>query len=156
MTSLLVEACNGDSLVGVDQESIEEISLLDASRRYRVTIKETNRSLEQNRLYRKNMKEIADHYGDDAKHVAKRYRQKFLVDIYRRDDIGYNSMISAIEAMLPAGLHSEYDNAIDGIVNVTSTSQATVKQMSEYINLIQRDAASKGIAITIPFDDRYL
>ena len=155
MASLFVEVVNGEALTGVDQQSAEEISLLDPSRRYRVTINETTRSLEQNRLYRKNMKEVADYYGDDAKHVARRYRQKFLVDIYRRDDTGYEAMCCAIESLLPAGLTREYDNATNGIVDITSTTQASVKQMREYIDLIHRDAISKGISITIPNDDRY-
>ena len=108
-----------------------------------------DRSLMQNAFYWKILTIMGDDLGQTKDEIHHNMKHKFLVKIFMRDDDGYAEMVSALRAVksespgLAASLGRE-------IVNLTSTTQANVKQMREYLDDIQHFASSLGIKLPAP------
>ena len=109
-----------------------------------------DRSAEQNSYYWKILTVIGNDLGNtkDEQHCI--YKRMFLVPIFTRDDSEYAEMIGAIDAMRKQHLGLVCDVLDREIVKLTSTTQANVKQMSEYIDDIQNHATSLGIRLPGP------
>jgi hypothetical protein len=121
-----------------------------------VEIKEhkRNRSAEQNSLLWKWMTIIGAELGESKEAVHERYKNQFLVNIYERDDPEYSAMIQALRDVWRHGLHAEAAGLRKKIVALTSTTGATVKQMTEYLENIEHDAASLAIKLPFPEDNQ--
>jgi hypothetical protein len=121
-----------------------------------VEIKEhkSNRSVSQNALYWLWLTEIGNSYGEMKEEVAERYKDKFLVQIYERDSSDYAEMIEALREVYRQGAKNEALALRKKIVGMTSTTNANVTQMTEYLELIEMDAACRGIELTRPDDYR--
>jgi hypothetical protein len=111
-----------------------------------------NRTLEQNALMWKWFTIIGNELGEPKEDVAERYKDKFLVNIYERDDPDYAEMVQALREVWRHGMKSEALNLRKRIVALTSTTTATVKQLSEYMTNIEHDAASLAISLPHPED----
>ena len=112
-----------------------------------------DRSLAQNSLYWKWLTILAAEYGDSKDERHTYYKGKYLVSIYERDDEDYAAMIAAIRLVKKQGMGSEYQSIKNKVITLTSTTDASVKQMSEYLDNIELHAASIGVGFVQ--DDLY-
>lgn len=111
-----------------------------------------DRSKEQNALYWKWLTIIGNELGETKEDIHERYKDKFLVNIYERDNPEYAEMIQALRTVWQQGMKKEAVSLRQKIVALTSTTTATVKQMSEYMENIERDAADLAIMLPHPED----
>jgi hypothetical protein len=115
----------------------------------------SDRSAAQNALYWKWMTEIGNHDGDMKEEVAERYKDKFLVQIFERDDKEYGEMIQTLRNVYSSGAKKDALTLRKKVVKLTSTTNCNVEQMKEYLNFIEMDAASRGIELTRPDDYKF-
>lgn len=142
-------------LTGEDQRhhAIELIALLPLVPVCEVVIREhvRDRSASQNALYWKWLTVIGNELGESKEDVAERYKDGFLVQIYERDNPEYAEMIQSLRSIWSQGMKTEAVSLRKKIVALTSTTTATVKQMTEYMQSIEHHAASLGIRL--PFNE---
>ncbi|MBT4644091.1 MAG: hypothetical protein HOC09_35265 [Deltaproteobacteria bacterium] len=122
-----------------------------------VAVKEhhKDRTLSQNSTLWMWNTDIANEWGWTKKEVHKHYKKEILVHIYERDDSGYRAMIQSVRDVHKAGLVQQAKALADQIVDMTSTTDASVKQFAEYLTEIERDCISKGIPLRHPEDYHY-
>jgi len=111
-----------------------------------------DRSVAQNRLMWNWITIIANELGMTKEDVHEDFKKRLLVPIYERDDDGYAEMINAIRKIYSDGFKSEALKMHNHIVKLTSTTAATVKEFSEYLNEIEKDSIEKGIILPHPED----
>jgi hypothetical protein len=111
-----------------------------------------DRSGEQNRLYWQWLTIIGNELGESKEVLHERYKDKYLVNIYERDNPEYGEMVQSLRAVYQQGMKVEAVNLRKRIVALTSTTTATAKQMSEYMESIEHDAASLAIRLPHPED----
>jgi hypothetical protein len=123
---------------------------------HEVIIREHNkdRSIAQNSLLWLWQTLIANELGWTKEEVHRYYKKTFLVHIFERDDEEYALMIATVRTVHKAGMKKEAKRLSDAIINLTSTTDASVKQMTEYLKDIERDATDQGIRLPHP-KDRY-
>lgn len=109
-----------------------------------------DRSLEQNALYWKWLTIIGADLGESKEDLHERYKGKFLVHIFERDDPDYAEMVHTLRNLYEQGFKTESVYLHKKIVSLTSTTAATVKQMSEYMDNIEHNAADMGISLPLP------
>lgn len=119
---------------------------------YEIVIKEhkRNRSAEQNSLYWKWLTIIGDALGESKEDVHEQMKEKFLINIYERDNPDFAEMIQSLRAVYKQGMKTEAMALRKRIVALTSTTTATVAQMTEYLESIERHAVSLGIRLPAP------
>jgi len=125
---------------------------LDVVHEVEVREHKKDRSKDQNALYWKWLTVIGNELGESKEELHERYKDKFLVNIYERDDPDYAEMIQALREVWRHGMKAESIGLRKKIVALTSTTGATVHQMSEYMESIERDAASMAIRLPFPED----
>ena len=105
-----------------------------------------NRSLEQNRYYWKIVTIMAAELGNTKDELHHDMKRRFLTRIFVRDDPGYADMASAIQSVKKddPGLAGEIGHKV---IDLTSTTQANVSQMSEYLDDVKHLAAELGIRL---------
>lgn len=109
-----------------------------------------DRSIEQNALYWKWLTEIANHTGSTKDEMAEYYKEKFLIGIFTRDDPEYAEMAAAIKAVSEYS-QEDYRMIRKQVINLTSTTKCSVKQMTEYLNNIKIHATvDVGVNLTMP------
>jgi hypothetical protein len=128
--------------------------LLDKEGPLELTIQSTvlDRSLEQNRLMWLWYTEIGKSTGQEKEELHEAYKEKFLCNIFIRDDPGYAEMALAIRDLRETGA-KHYTSLKKKVVQMTSTRppQCSMKQMSEYLGCIHRHATVElGIKLTEP------
>lgn len=106
-----------------------------------------SRSLEQNAHYWAILTVIGNDLGMTKDEMHEVYKEKFLLPIFCRDDVGYADMCSAVQAIPPGGAR---DRAWKMVIGMTSTTQCNVGQMREYLNDCQNHAVSLGIRLPAP------
>jgi len=107
-----------------------------------------DRSAEQNALYWQWLTIIGNELGETKEEVHEHYKDKFLVNIYERDNADYAEMVQSLREVWKHGMKQEAIELRKKIVALTSTTTATTHQMSEYMTNIERDAAA--LAIRLP------
>lgn len=112
-----------------------------------------DRSADQNALYWKWLSIIGNELGESKEAVHERYKDAYLVQIYERDDPDYAEMINSLRTVWKQGMKTEAVQLRKRIVALTSTTTATVKQMSEYMTEIERHAATLAIQLPHPEDN---
>ena len=113
-----------------------------------VIIKEykRNRSLEQNALYWKWLTVIGAELGMTKEETHEQMKRRFLRVIFMRDDEGFLEMILAIRKV-----HDDIAEPLKReVIKLMSTTQASVKQMSEYLDDINNFAAGLDIRLPAP------
>lgn len=113
-----------------------------------------NRSREQNSLYWKWLTVIETETGQDRESLHEHYKGKFLARILVRDDPKYAEMSHRVKAVRNDGHHEIADQMRAHIMFMTSTSVLNTKQFSEYMDMIEKDAAETGITLPQPEDRR--
>ena len=112
--------------------ALDTIKALNIETVYEVTIKpyKRNRSLEQNSLMWKWYSIIADDLGYTTEEIHEEFMRKLLIPITMQT---------------PSGL-----------VEVYSTKKLKVKEMTAYLEGIERTATEMGIALPRPYDNNYI
>ncbi|MBB75610.1 MAG: hypothetical protein CMJ75_13975 [Planctomycetaceae bacterium] len=109
------------------------------------------RSLAQNRLYWLWITQAADEWGDAKEGVHYDFKWRFLLKIYYRDSRSFAAMCDSIKALQDLDLQ-HYDMIAKEVVSLVSTTKATDKQMSEYLDDIYRFCYAQGLFLLIPED----
>lgn len=117
--------------------------------------KQEDRSKAQNRLYWKWLTQWAQHQGTDKEYEHCAFKQAFLSRIYMRDDVGqYRKTFEAVITLRDID-HPAYKQIKDGLIELMSTTDATVDQFTEYLNDIHAYCNSKGCWLHTPDDLKY-
>lgn len=112
-----------------------------------------DRSAAQNSLYWKWMTIIGADLGESKDEVHENFKDKWLVSLYERDDPDYAEMIQSLRSVWQQGMKKEALDLRKRIVALTSTTTATVAQMSEYMQEIENFAVTLGIKLPCPDED---
>ena len=121
----------------------------------RVSQKQEDRSLAQNRLYWKWLKQWSDHQGTDKDSEHFFFKKKFLIGIYNRDDPEFAEMCRAIKT-LKANEQEEYEAIANHVIKLTSTRNATTAQFTEYLNDIHAFCLKHGCYLEVPDDLKWV
>lgn len=114
--------------------------------------KQDDRSTAQNRLYWMWLGQIERKNGTDKDQLHYEFKKKFLIYIYRRDDQQFAEMCHAI-AKVKQSEPDEYKAIGEQVIRLCSTTKATVKQMSEYLNYVHDFAVTQlNVFLTVPDD----
>ncbi|MFU8927543.1 recombination protein NinB [Acinetobacter puyangensis] len=113
--------------------------------------KEEERSLAQNRLYWKWLQQWSKHQGTDKDSEHLFFKRQFLISIFNRDDPEFAEMCAAIKALKENEI-AEYQAIADQVIKLTSTTKASVKQMTEYLELIDAFCLKHGVKLVTPED----
>lgn len=127
---------------------------IESGKPLRVVIdrKQDDRSAAQNRLYWKWIGEIRRKTGQDEDSLHYEFKKKFLIYIYRRDDQQFGEMCHAI-AKVKQSEPDEYKAIGEQVIRLCSTTKATVKQMTEYLNYVHDFAVTQlKVFLTVPDD----
>lgn len=108
----------------------------------------------QNQLYWQILTDLQDTQvnavaGTSKEEWHRSFKFDFLAPIYIRDCQSYALMFSALETVLNSLGRAVYENLLDGIVDETSTTKATVAQFSEYLNAIIQHCHGLGVVLVI-------
>jgi hypothetical protein len=118
-----------------------------------ITLHKENRSLAQNRLLHKWFGEISKETGETTEDVKIRYKGKFLIDIYmQREDSEYAQTINTLRELYRQGHKKDATYLHAQVVRLTSTADANIEEMTEFLNLIEMDAGTHGIQLSRPDD----
>lgn len=109
-----------------------------------------SRSVQQNRLMWKWNSEIGNHMGLTKDETHELLKRKFAKPIFTRDNLDYANMVEAVRVVYKRGLLLEAEHLAKEIVRLTSTSDFTTDEFSEYLKDIEHFAATEGIALSIP------
>ena len=134
--------------------AMEILKSLPLSPVHEINIKEykRNRSLEANALYWQWLTIIGAELGEEKETLHEIYKDKYLVNIYERDNPDYAEMVQALREVWKHGMKEEAVALRRKIVALTSTTDATTAQMSEYMTSVEHDAASLAINLPHPED----
>lgn len=111
-----------------------------------------DRSKAQNKLYWKWMTQFAKHQGTDKDSEHSFFKKNFLARIYDRDDVGqYRATFQAVRT-LKDEKHPAYEQVASGLIELISTTDASVKQFSEYLNDIHAFCNMHGCWLETPED----
>ena len=119
-----------------------------------VTVEEhvENRSAKQQRLQWLWVTEFSNYTGETKEEVHDRFKERFAIPIFTRDDEGYAAMVEAVKAVRRKGMNTEADALKKKILALTSTSDFSVKQNTEYLREIEMEAAKAGVSLSFPAD----
>ena len=114
--------------------------------------KQDDRSTAQNRLYWMWLGQIEKKTGQDKDSLHYEFKKRFLIYIYRRDDQEFAEMCDAI-AKVKQSEPDEYETIGKQVIRLCSTTKATVKQMTEYLNYVHDFAVTQlNVFLTVPDD----
>ena len=113
------------------------------------------RSRQQNKLYWMWTTQWAKHQGNDKDSEHLFFKKKFLSVIYNRDDVGqYRNTFAAVK-FLKDEKHPMYQQVADGLIELISTTDASVDQFTEYLNDIHAFCLKHGCYLNTPDDLMY-
>ncbi len=125
------------------QQSSEEV--------LEVTIQPENRkrSLAQNRLYWSWISQWSNKQGWDEQYTHHFFKYKFLVRIFYKDDAQYAAMCDSVKVLKGID-RGHYDKIAAHVIRQTSTTDASTKQMTDYLDQIERYCYANDFMLTIP------
>lgn len=131
------------------QRAAEYILNLPDSPLMEVVVKphKKDRSAQQNSLYWKWLTVIAGERGELKEDIHEEFKSRMLAPIFERDDPdGYGQMMQAIRTVYrenkEMALHLRKET-----IKLTSTTDCTVEQFTEYLNEIDRYCMKEGICL---------
>lgn len=105
------------------------------------------RSLAQNRIYWLWIGQLEKQTGQEL-HLY--FKRLFLSKIYAKDDGDFAQMADSIARCKGLLDDWQYEQLATGVIKQISTTKASVKQMSEYLNKIEIWAVANGFKVTTP------
>lgn len=152
--------CNQQVLSNCYSFIAEHYQQQDDSKRLTATIelmdKNKARSLAQNRLYWQWVGYLSDKLGDTREELHTRLKWQFLRPIYLRDDRGFAEMMLSVDEYRSQASKSEFAVLAKGVSSLMSTTKASVKQMSEYMDAIDKFYYAQGYALPKPDDYQWI
>ena len=111
---------------------------------------EKARTLAQNRLYWSWLSQIEQQTGQhrDDWHIY--FKRRFLASIYAKDDGEFAQMIDSVKKLKTHLCTLEYENIATSVAKLLSTTTASSKQFTDYLNDIEVWAYANGLTLTIP------
>ena len=110
----------------------------------------------QRRLYWLWMTEYSKQRGLDKEEASAFFKYKYLSIIYNRDKVGeYPETFKVMRDLKKSG-SSGYEPLRQFVSNRMSITEATTKQMAEYLNDIEVWCLKDGVMLTCPDDLKYL
>ena len=122
----------------------------------KISQKQDDLSRAQIRLYWLWMTEYGKQRGLDKEEASAFFKYKYLSIIYNRDNVKEYPETFRVMRELKASGAKEYEPLRQFVANRISITEATVKQMSEYLNDIERWCLKDGVKLTCPDDLMYL
>ena len=114
-----------------------------------------DRSKAQNRLYWDWLTEWAKFQGSDKDYEHLFFKYTLLSRIFYRDGVGDYRMTFDTVRALKAEKHPLYNQVRDSVTTLTSTRDASTKQMSEYLNDIHAFCLKQGCYLETPDDLKF-
>lgn len=106
----------------------------------------------QRALYFVQVDHFASQTGESPESLHRQLKGMHLLPILVRDDEAYAAVYHAtVDALQRGG----GDEAVRGLIGMTSITRANVKQMNEYMEKVKHEAAGLGIALPVPDDLRW-
>ena len=113
------------------------------------------RSKQQNKLYWKWLTQWAKHQGNDKDSEHLFFKKHFLSRIYDRDEVNqYKKTFAAVKVLMDEK-HPMYQQVADGLIELISTTDASVDQFTEYLNDIHAFCLKHGCYLNTPDDLMY-
>jgi len=109
-----------------------------------IKLHKRNRSVDQNAIYWKWLTVIGNDLGNTKDEQHDIYKEMFLSKIFTRDDPEYSEMMEVV-SQVPVKDGGTFLRK--KIIDLTSTAQASVKQLGEYLDDVQHHATSLGIRL---------
>lgn len=121
-----------------------------------VTVKDKQEDISsaQRRLYFMWCTQFANKFGMEQPEAHLLMKRKFLINIYRRDDEGFAAMCDAI-ALLKKNEPEQAQAIGDQVIKLTSITNATKIQMSEFMDHFYRFAQDQGLWLQTPDDLKF-
>jgi hypothetical protein len=151
-----------DRFAPVDKQTVDFMESIPANDEIYVEYKELTKSdlrrVAQNRLYWAWITDMSntlinEHAGNDKSWWHFEMKKRYLVPIYERDNESYAITIETIRKVYRQGMKQESQELFKFIVKETSTTDAKIKQFTEYLTEIQRFCDYAGIRLRT--DDRF-
>lgn len=121
----------------------------------RIDQKQETLSSAQRRLYWLWMTEYGKAKGFDKEEASAFFKYKYLSIIYNRDNVGeYPETFRTMRELKQSGA-SQYEALRQFVANRISITEATTKQMAEFLNDIEVFSLKDGIKLTCPDDLRW-
>ncbi|MFX6080431.1 hypothetical protein ABTF33_09665 [Acinetobacter baumannii] len=121
-----------------------------------ITCKQESLSAAQRRLYWLWMTEYGNHRGLDKEEASSFFKYKYLSVIYNRDNVGeYPETFRTMKELKKTGA-SQYEALRQFVANRISITEATTKQMAEFLKDIEIFCLKDGVKLTCPDDLKYL
>lgn len=122
----------------------------------RIDQKQETLSSAQRRLYWLWMTEYGKQRGLDKEEASAFFKYKYLSIIFNRDNVGeYPETFKVMRDLKKSG-SSGYEPLRQFVSNRMSITEATTKQMAEYLNDIEMWCLKDGVRLTCPDDLKYL
>src|SRR5690606_5653728 len=122
----------------------------------RIDQKQETLSGAQRRLYWLWMTEYGKQRGLDKEEASAFFKYKYLSIIYNRDNVGeYPETFKVMRDLKKSGA-SEYEPLRQFVSNRMSITEATTKQMAEFLTDIEMWCLKDGVRLTCPDDLKYL
>lgn len=122
----------------------------------RIDQKEETLSHAQRRLYWLWMTEYGKQRGLDKEEASAFFKYKYLSIIYNRDNVGeYPETFKVMRELKESG-SSGYEPLRQFVSNRMSITEATTKQMAEFLTDIEMWCLKDGVKLTCPDDLKYL
>lgn len=122
----------------------------------RIDQKEETLSHAQRRLYWLWMTEYGKQRGLDKEEASAFFKYKYLSIIYNRDKVGeYPETFKVMRELKESG-SSGYEPLRQFVSNRMSITEATTKQMAEFLTDIEMWCLKDGVKLTCPDDLKYL
>ena len=122
----------------------------------RIDQKQETLSSAQRRLYWLWMTEYGKQRGLDKEEASTFFKYKYLSIIYNRDNVGeYPETFKVMRDLKKSGA-SEYEPLRQFVSNRMSITEATTKQMAEFLTDIEMWCLKDGVKLTCPDDLKYV
>ena len=122
----------------------------------RIDQKQETLSSAQRRLYWLWMTEYGKQRGLDKEESAAFFKYKYLSIIFNRDNVGeYPETFKVMRDLKKSGA-SEYEPLRQFVSNRMSITEATTKQMAEFLTDIEMWCLKDGVRLTCPDDLKYV
>lgn len=122
----------------------------------RIDQRQETLSSAQRRLYWLWMTEYGKQRGLDKEEASAFFKYKYLSIIYNRDNVGeYPETFKVMRDLKKSG-SSGYESLRQFVSNRMSITEATTKQMAEFLTDIEMWCLKDGVKLTCPDDLKYL
>lgn len=118
--------------------------------------KDKARTSAQNALYWSWVTIVGNDSGLSKDEQHAQFKRNHLARIYLRDDPQFAEMVAAMSEYKKHATQAEYERMSQGVSRLMSTTKATTKQMSEYLDDIDKFYTAKGLSLPKPDDYQWI